>query len=334
MPTENGVDPFSLLLEELKTLGLIGATRVIPEPVINHLRYAKRKWARRRVREAESKIIPLNRAELEADLRKLGVKAGRDLFVHSSMSKIGPVQGGAVAVIRGLQAVAGPDATIVMPAYPVPGTMAQWMHDPAPFDVAETPSRMGVLTEVFRLMPGALRSAHPSHSVTAIGPHARAYTADHHQAETSFGPGSPFLLHAERGGDILCIGTGVGKITSYHLIEAQKDVFPLPVYLDARMGKLVIFPDGRRERVEVRVGDSRLSPWRIDNFKPKQTEFLHHLRSFGVCKEGRIGEASCHLIDAARLQAMMADLARRGITIYHQPKWAGLSNLPALRVWR
>jgi aminoglycoside 3-N-acetyltransferase len=324
----------SLLLEELKTLGLIGAKRVIPEPMINQLRDAKRKWARRGLREAESKIIPLNQAELEADLRNLGVRVGRDLLIHSSMSKLGPVQGGAVAVIRGFQAVAGPEATLIMPAYPTPATMSQWMHDPAPFHMAESPSRMGILTEVFRRMPGALRSAHPSHSVTALGPNARDYTAAHHQAETPCGPGSPFLIHAERGGDILCIGTGVGKITSYHLIEDQLEAFPLRVYPGERMGKLVIFPDGRRERIEVRVGDSRLSPWRVDNFKPKETEFLSHLRSFGACKEGRIGEAACHLIDAARFQAMMAELAHRGITIYHRPRWARLSNLPALRARR
>ena len=34
----------SLLVEELKTLGLMGAQRVIPFPVTHQLRDAKRKW--------------------------------------------------------------------------------------------------------------------------------------------------------------------------------------------------------------------------------------------------------------------------------------------------
>jgi len=319
----------SLLVEELKTLGLMGAKRVIPAPLIHQLRDAKRKWVRRGLKETHTDAISLTQTELEADLRELGVRPGRDLLIHSSMSKIGPVQGGAETLIRALMAVAGPDATLVMPAYPMPSTMAQWMRDPAPFHVSDSPSRMGILTEVFRKMPGALRSAHPSHSVAALGPGAAAYTANHHKVATPCGSGSPFLVHTEQGGDILCIGTGVGKITSYHVIEDHLENFPLPVYLGQRMAKDVIFADGRRERIGILVGNARLSPWRVDNFKPKEVEFLAHLRSYRACREGKIGDAGSHLINAAALHAMMLDLARKGITIYHRPRFALLSNLLA-----
>jgi aminoglycoside 3-N-acetyltransferase len=319
----------SLLVEELKTLGLMGAKRVIPFPVMHQLRDAKRKWARRGLKEAQADAIPQSQAELEADLRNLGVRTGRDLLIHSSMSKIGPVQGGAETVIRALQAAAGPDATLIMPAYPIPSTMVQWMRDPAPFHLCDSPSRMGILTEVFRKMPDVLRSAHPSHSVAALGPTAAAYTAEHHKVATPCGAGSPFLVHTERGGDILCIGTGVGKITSYHVVEDHLDDFPLPVYQDERMAKLVVFADGRHERIEILVGDARISPWRVDNFKPKEIEFLAHLRGYGACKEGKIGDAASHLIDAAQFHAMMVDLARKGITIYHRPKFERLSNFLA-----
>ena len=319
----------SLLVEELKTLGLMGAKRVVPQPMIHQLRDAKRKWTRRGLKDARAEAILMTQAELEADLRNLGVTAGRDLLIHSSMSKIGPVQGGAETVIRALQALAGPAATLIMPAYPMPSTMSQWMRDPAPFHVSDSPSRMGILTEVFRKMPGVLRSAHPSHSVAALGPDAAAYTAEHHKVATPCGPGSPFLVHTERGGDILCIGTGVGKITSYHVVEDHLADFPLPVYLAERMAKDVIFADGRHERIEILVGDARLSPWRVDNFKPKEVEFLAHLRGYKACREGKIGDAASHLIGAARFHAMMVDLAGKGITIYHRPRLELLSNLLA-----
>jgi len=329
IPSPSESEMMTLLVEEIKTLGLMGAKRVIPSPLIHQLRDAKRKWTRRGLNEANADAIPLSQIEFEAALRKLGVQRGRDLLIHSSMSRIGPVQGGARTVIQALQAVAGPDATLVMPTYPMPATMAQWMRSPDPFHVEDSPSRMGILTEIFRKTPGALRSAHPSHSIAALGPNAAAYTADHHRAATPCGTGSPFLVHTERGGDILCIGTGVGKITSYHIVEDHLADFPLPVYLDQRMGKHVIFPDGRREWIEILVGNARLSPWRVDNFKPKEIEFLAHLRGYGICREGMIGRAASHLIDAARLRAMMAELAGQGITIYHRPKFERLSNLLA-----
>ncbi len=310
----------SLLAEELKTWGRIGVKRLISPALMERLRRSRRKASRKATREVQGlAAAPATQAQLEQDLRALGVEFGRDLLVHSALSKIGPVEGGAEAVIRALLASIGPEATLVMPAYPMPATMYEWMSDPAPFCLRRSPSRMGALTEVFRNMPGVRRSAHPTHSVAAFGPAAELYTRDHHRVLTPCAPGSPFRIHTDRGGDIVCIGTGIGKITSYHVVEDYIDDFPLPVYLDRRMAKDVILADGSRECVEIIVGDPRLSPWRVDNFKPKETEFLGHLRSYGVLAEGRIGLAASHLINGARFHGMMLDLAAKGITIYYRP---------------
>ena len=175
-------------------------------------------------------------------------------------------------------------------------------------------------------MPDVLRSARPSHSVAALGPNAPAIPPSITRPPRRAVPDRPFS--SIRSG-ALCIGTGVGKITSYHVIEDHLDDFPLPVYQDERMAKLVAFADGRHERIEILVGDVRISPWRVDNFKPKKIEFLAHLRGCGACKEGKIGDAASHLIDAAQFHAIMVDLARKGITIYHQPKFVWLSNFLA-----
>jgi aminoglycoside 3-N-acetyltransferase len=243
------------------------------------------------------------------------------------MSKVGPVEGGAETIIKALLAVAGDGTTVVMPAYPMPSTMYEWMNDPTPFDLRTSPSRMGIITEVFRKMPGVARSAHPSHSVAAYGPRATMYTGDHHKVTKSCGPGFPFRVLTDSGGDILCLGTGVGKITNYHVVEDYLDDFPLSVYIDMRMSKEVIFEDGHSERVEITVGNSRMSPWRVDNFKPKEMEYFRHLKSYGVVKEALVGRAKAHLIDGEGFHRMMVDLVRKGITIYHQPKLGFLSTI-------
>jgi aminoglycoside 3-N-acetyltransferase len=311
----------SLLVDELITWGRIGAKRLISPALRERLARSRRKAKRKAVREAHSlAVTPITEAQLADDLRMLGVEPGRDLLVHSAISRIGPVEGGAEAVIRALLAAIGPDATLVMPAYPMATTMHEWMSDPAPFSLTESPSRMGALTEVFRKMPGALRSAHPTHSIAALGPAAPLYTRDHHKIATPCAPGSPFRVHADRGGDILCLGTGVGKITSYHVIEDFLEDFPIPVYLDRRMTKEVVFPDGSREPVAIMVGNPRLSPWRVDNFKPKEREFLGHLRSYGAVREGQIGLAPTHLLNGVRFHTMMLALVAKGITIYHEPR--------------
>ncbi len=66
-------------------------------------------------------------ADLVRDLRALGVAAGQVLMVHSSLSGLGRVLGGAPAVVRALLAAVGPDGTLVMPAFsPEVSDPARW----------------------------------------------------------------------------------------------------------------------------------------------------------------------------------------------------------------
>ncbi|MED1448875.1 AAC(3) family N-acetyltransferase, partial [Bacillus pacificus] len=49
------------------------------------------------------------------DLRKLGLEKGMTVIVHSSLSSIGWVSGGAVAVVEALMNVITEEGTIIMP---------------------------------------------------------------------------------------------------------------------------------------------------------------------------------------------------------------------------
>jgi aminoglycoside N3'-acetyltransferase len=131
-------------------------------------------------------------------------------------------------------------------------------------------------------------------------------------------------------GQILCLGSGIGKITAYHIIEDLVD-FPFPVYLKDLMNKSVVFPDRSAHSISTKVGDPRLSPWRIDNFKPKQIEFLEYLRSAGVVREAVVGNAVCYLLDIESLVRLQRQLLEQRITIYYRPKFRLFSGSPALQ---
>src|SRR5215216_7553101 len=78
---------------------------------------------------------PVTRDGLAADLGRLGVRPGSVLLVHSSLSSLGWVCGGAQAVVEALLDALGPDGTLVVPTHTGGNSEpSQWQHQPVPED--------------------------------------------------------------------------------------------------------------------------------------------------------------------------------------------------------
>jgi aminoglycoside 3-N-acetyltransferase len=155
------------------------------------------------------------------------------VMVHSSLSKLGFVVGGAPAVVSALMAVLGPSGTLMMPTHS--GALsdpASWSNPPVPehwwatvraempaYDPDLTPTRMmGAIADCFRHVEGTRRSAHPTVSATALGPNA-AFLLDGHQLAYGLGESSPQARLYDLDGSILLLGVSHANNTSLHLAE-------------------------------------------------------------------------------------------------------------------
>lgn len=171
------------------------------------------------------------------EFRKVGLRIGDTVIVHTSLKSFGYVCGGAQTVIEALIETVGKEGTIMMPTQtwknldPEDGVhwdcdTSDWQkirdHWPA-YDKNLTPTNtMGAVAEMFRQWPGSLRSNHPARSVCAWGKHAEYLTVDHSLSDI-FGNKSPigrlYLLDAK----VLLLGVGYDKNTSLHLADVRAE---------------------------------------------------------------------------------------------------------------
>jgi aminoglycoside 3-N-acetyltransferase len=180
-----------------------------------------------------STSLPNTRTSLGSELKKLGVKEGMVLIVHSSLSSLGWVCGGSVAVVQALMDVLGEKGTLVMPTQTADNSdPAGWGNPPVPeawwetireempaYNTKITPTRgMGKIVEAFRTFPGVKRSPHPMYSFAAWGKEADFIIEDQ-QLEQGFGPSSPLERIYQLGGYVLLIGVGHDNNTSLHYAE-------------------------------------------------------------------------------------------------------------------
>ena len=178
---------------------------------------------------------PITKTEIKEAFAQIGLRAGTTVMVHTSLSAIGYVSGGAQTVIEALTETVGPESTIMMPTqswknldpedgvhWNVEEEYRQIIRDNWPaYDKHITPTNtMGAVAEMFRSWPGVIRSDHPARSVAAWGKNAE-YLVSNHDLSNIFGEGSPIGKLYELDGSVLLIGVGYDKNTSLHLADVR-----------------------------------------------------------------------------------------------------------------
>ena len=146
------------------------------------------------------------------------------MLVHAALRKVGKVMGGAQTILDALIDAVGPDGTVMgyvdwdgqddVEDYPELRDQAR------PFDpqTSRAIRDNGWFPEMLRTTPGALRSANPGASMTAIGRKAAWFTANH-RLDYGYGPDTPLARLVEAGGKTLMLGATPDHMTLLHHAE-------------------------------------------------------------------------------------------------------------------
>lgn len=182
---------------------------------------------------------------LEQALTELGIPRGGALMVHSDAMVVAQFVGmgntaGIAAFWRCLEQWL--DGHLLVPTFTYSPMAAEY------FDPAVTPSKVGLMTEVFRQREGVVRTLDPIFSMAISGPLGAALVA--RECHDCFGQESPFGWLADQDGWLLGLGCHPDRITFTHYVEQRLAV-------SYRYHKLF---DG-----QVRVG-GRLREWQADYY--------------------------------------------------------------------
>ena len=218
--------------------------------------------------------------ELIAGFQQLGLSDEDVLMVHSSYKSLGGVEGGAETVIDALREAAGTRGTVLFPTF----NFQSWTETHY-YDIQETYSNMGVITELARLRPDAVRTPHPIYSFAALGERKKEF-ADCNDSE-AYGEKSVFGLFHRFNGMILSIGLHFNSTFSmHHYVEYQtgcnyrRQKSFTGIYVDYEGP-----PQLRTYSMFVRA-----TPRIETDIVPGMTELVEK----GVIQEGKVGHTTIH----------------------------------------
>lgn len=232
----------------------------------------------------------MNLQQLTKAFLSIGLKKGDILALHSSLSSLGNVEGGASTVIRALQEVVTEKGGLVMPTHT--GNLSCNNKGGYNSKITGCKEITGIVPDTFWRTEGVQRSKHPSHSAAAWGEKAQWLIEQHSPSTYAFEENTPFHKVALVSGKILLLGVTNTRNSSIHVAEYLADA----PYIKASY----TFPEGTTyltEQVDGTLKDfplTKIIPGCSKNFDIFDSLLLEK----NVMIKCTIGPAECYLIDS------------------------------------
>lgn len=237
------------------------------------------------------------------DLKMSGIKPNDNILIHSSLKSFGNIKG--EIIIEALTTYIT-EGLIVFPTH----SWATMKQDNQVFDLKNTPSCVGTLTNIAMNTEGFKRSSHPTHSVCAYGNDKDEYLALDNNVNTPVNPNGCFgKVLSDKRFKLLFMGAPLSKITFVHSIEEEFDVedrFTDHIYR-------FISKDGNKKRIyNMPKHFSTKNPHLSEHYE----KLLGPMLNMEIAKECYIGNSKTHIIDAYKCREYVYKLLEDDIHVF------------------
>ncbi|MBI2653378.1 AAC(3) family N-acetyltransferase [Candidatus Woesearchaeota archaeon] len=245
--------------------------------------------------------------DIKKFLTDAGIKKGDAVMLHSSLGRVGYVEGGADTIIEAFIEIIGEEGILIMPTFSAPEYDEK--RKIYVFDVKKTPSYTGAIPETFRLRNGVKRSISPMHSVAAHGKKAGWLVQGHENCDNPYSMRGPFGKLYELNAKICQIGVDQLANSCIHIVE-DKIKFPIKIFSD-KIKAEIIDENGKKKIIWFRKHLDNLYKTRNNNILEK------YLLEEKLMKIYPFGNTELRVHKVKDLVHLMEKLAKKGITIYN-----------------
>lgn len=237
--------------------------------------------------------------ELQTQIESFEIKPNDTLLIHSSMKAVGEVEGGADTLLDIFIELLK-DGLLIFPTHTWDRINAK---NPI-FDVENTSSCVGILTELFRKRPGVVRSWHPTHSVAALGRDTMEYIKGEENIDTPCRRDGCWGKLYDREAKILFLGALTTRNTIIHGAEEWANIpnrlteNPEALQIRTPTGEIIDTPMYRHHSP---VGDISQHYGILETPMEKR----------GILTRGKIGSATSVLVEVKPMIDLTIELLKR-----------------------
>ena len=231
--------------------------------------------------------------ELKNKFIEIGIKNGDTLLVHSSFNIFNGFRGKAQDIINCLIEILGKDGNLLMVSMPYMSSSYDYLQKGEAFDVRRTPSKMGLISEIFRRKRGVLRSLHPTHPVLAYGKDSAWLVEGHEACKYPCGKNTPFDKFRSLNGKILFYDVPFNRFTFIHYIEDMiASQLPFLLYSKEPIAAKVMDCQGKEVEIKTYVFGEAAVQTRNPDILEK------YLFKQGVLRNAKIGKTKLMFVNA------------------------------------